>query len=104
MLCSRSFALMVAGDLAHSLPRPLRTGQRLCLARLERAEVRGAGAADRAEPVFGDVLESGAGRDAPVRVADRGVVDEPAAVADPQGHFLGRGHGWILEERYFVPK
>src|ERR1700709_1646139 len=64
----------------------------------------GPAAADRTEPVLGDVLEGGAGRDAPVRVADRRVVDEAAAVADPQGHFLGRGHGRILEERYFVPK
>ena len=46
-------------------------------------EVGLARAADRAEPVVGDVLERRAGRDAAVGVALGGVVDEPAGLADP---------------------
>src|SRR5512139_348791 len=46
-------------------------------------EVRLASAADRAEPVVGDVLERRAGGDASVRVALGGVVDEAARGAHP---------------------
>jgi adenosylmethionine-8-amino-7-oxononanoate aminotransferase len=59
---------------------------------LQRREVDLARAADGAEPVAGDVLEGGAGRDAAVGVAGGGVVDEPARLADPLLNGLGR-HG-----------
>src|SRR3954454_5526419 len=59
---------------------------------LVELEVGLAGAAHGAEPVVGDVLEGGAGRDAAVRVAVGGVVDEPAGLADPLLR-RGRRHG-----------
>src|SRR3954447_8687232 len=46
-------------------------------------EVGLAGAADGAEPVTGDVLERGSGRDAAIRVPVGGVVDEAAGLTDP---------------------
>src|SRR5262249_24332542 len=46
-------------------------------------EVRLARSAHGAEPVVGDVLEGGSGRNAAVRVPIVLVVDEPARVADP---------------------
>ena len=56
-------------------PRPwlLLVGDEVLLAR----------AADRAEPVVGDLLERGAGRDAAVGIALGRVVDEAARLADP---------------------
>ena len=51
-------------------------------------EVLLARAADRAEPIVGDLLEPRARRDAPVGVSLGRVVDEPARLADP---FLGCG-------------
>src|SRR6185295_19673867 len=62
------------------------------LARLQGPEVARPRSADGAEPVLGDVLEARAGRDPAVGVADRGVVDEPTALADPEGRLGGRGH------------
>src|ERR1700759_1256865 len=62
----------------------------LGLAGLERTKVARPRPADRAEPVVGDVLEGRARRDAPVRVADRRVIDEAAALADPLRSFFGR--------------
>src|SRR3954447_6728582 len=55
-------------------------------------EVGLASAADRAEPVGGDVVEGRSGRDAAVRVPVGGVVDESTGLADPllRG---GRRHG-----------
>src|SRR3954451_9346076 len=73
----------------------------LGLAGLQRAEVGGAGTADGAEPVPGDVLELRSGRDAAVGIADRGVVDEAAALADPESRFRGRGHTGSLEGSVF---
>src|SRR5919199_5290744 len=49
----------------------------------ERREVGLARAADRAVPVVGDVLEARARRNPAVRIPLRGVVDEPARLADP---------------------
>ena len=56
---------------------------------LVRLEVFLASAADRTEPVVGDLLERRPGRDAAVGVAHLGVVDEAAGDADP----LLRGDG-----------
>src|SRR3954454_20495976 len=41
------------------------------------------GAAVRAEPITGNVVEGRAGRDSAVGVALSGIVDEPARLADP---------------------
>src|SRR4051812_46699322 len=50
---------------------------------IERAEVLFPRAAHGAHPVVGDLLERRTRRDAPVRVALVGVVDESARLADP---------------------
>src|SRR5688500_3693347 len=67
-------------------------GSRLKDSVLVEREVGLAGAADRAEPVRGDVVERCAGGDPAVGITLRRVVDESAGLADPLLSGFG-GHG-----------
>ena len=87
---SRAAAISVPSVAIPTLKTRSSSGGRELL--LVGREVGLSGAADRAEPITGDVVEGRAGRDSAVGVALGGIVDEPARLADPLLD-SARGHG-----------